>query len=432
MLSVAKQICACVFVVAFVAAMGTARAAKFQLRYSFCSEANCQDGLEPFAAVIGAGGTLYGTTLYGGAYSYGTIFAIKEDDTQSVLYSFCKTGFPCPDGAFPYGGLVRGNEDNLYGTTLEGGSENCPVGGGCGTVFELDANGGYSVLHEFCPEAGCADGAFPSAALIRDSAGNLYGTAQYGGGGPSCFGFPYYGCGAVFEMAPDGIETVLYGFCPTGKQPCADGADPFGGLVRDGSGNLYGTTSKGGRTGCGSEGCGVAFEVRHGGKEKVLHAFLGGADGAAPMSALLLDDAGDIYGTTLQGGGNGCGGSGCGIVFKIAPAGAETVLYRFCALPKCRDGAFPEATLTADKLGNIYGTTEAGGGSGCGGSGCGTIFKLAPDGTESVLHNFCSQKGCADGQQPTGGLLLGRKGNLSGTTNLGGTHGKGTVYELRE
>jgi uncharacterized repeat protein (TIGR03803 family) len=238
-------------------------------------------------------------------------------------------------------------------------------------------------------------------------------------------------------MTPEGKETVLYGFCPGDSPPCADGADPFGGLVQDKSGNLYGTTSKGGLAGCGEEGCGVVFEIPQGGKERVLHAFQGGTDGAAPMSAVMLDGAGDLYGATFQGGGTGCGGGGCGVVFKIAPGGIESILYRFCAQPKCRDGALPYAALIADTQGNLYGTTEAGGIINCRSTdhkikGCGTVFKLTPDGTESVLHNFCSQEACADGEQPTGGLVAGSKGMLTGTTNLGGKNGKGTVYELKE
>ncbi len=436
----AKQICAFAFVAAITLTMANARAADFRVLYSFCSEADCQDGYEPWAGLVSAGSTLYGTTLYGGAYEnseVGTIFSLKKDGTETVLYSFCKDGFPCPDGAFLFGGLLRDSEGNLYGATLEGGSDNCPVGGGCGTIFEFASKGGYAKLHDFCLQAGCPDGAFPSAALINDKAGNLYGTAQYGGGGPSCFGFPAYGCGAVFEMAPNGTETVLYGFCPTDKSPCADGADPFGGLARDKSGNLFGTTSKGGRAGCGEQGCGVVFEIRKDGKEKVLHAFQSGSDGGEPVSALLIDDAGNLYGTTIEGGGTGCGGAGCGTVFKIAPGGDESVLYRFCALTKCSDGAAPQAGLIADKQGNLYGTTQAGGIIGTCKSkqteikGCGTVFELAPDGTETVLHDFCSDKDCADGRAPTGTLLAGKNGALTGTADTGGRNGRGVAFELQ-
>jgi uncharacterized repeat protein (TIGR03803 family) len=189
MIACVKQILACAFVAALAASMGNARAADFRVLYSFCSQTDCQDGVEPFAGITDGGSALYGTTLYGGAYSDGTVFTIEPDGTEAVLYSFCKAGFPCPDGAFPFGGLVLDSKDNLYGTALEGGSKNCPVGGGCGIVFELAVDSGYTLLHVFCLQASCADGAFPSAGPIRDEAGNLYGTAQYGGGARAVLAF---------------------------------------------------------------------------------------------------------------------------------------------------------------------------------------------------------------------------------------------------
>lgn len=413
-------------IVAFLAPV-KAPAADLKVLYSFCAQTNCQDGYEPYAGVTSAGGSLYGTTLYGGAYGSGSIFTIGKNGTEKVLYNFCPFGYPCSDGAFPYDAVLRDDKGNLYGTTVLGGLY------GFGTVFELTAKGLYKVLHQFCSQTLCADGNGPAAGLIRDTKGNLYGAVGYGGGGPECFGFPGYGCGAVFKLAPNRKETILHGFCPTGKRPCADGADPFGGLVMDKSGNMYGTTTRGGGTGCFQQwGCGVVFEIPQGGEEKVLYAFQGGSDGALPSSALILDSAGNLYGTAYYGGGSGCGGNGCGAVFKIAAGGAESVLYRFCTEAACTDGASPAGALIADKQGNLYGTTEGGGitTKRCD-AGCGAIFKLAPDGRESVLYSFCSQKGCADGEQPTSNLLREKNGLLTGTTNLGGANGRGALYELK-
>ena len=267
-----------------------------------------------------------------------------------------------------------------------------------------------TILYSFTGANG--DGAHPDAGLVFDWQGNLYGTTYLGG---------VSGRGTVFKVTSKGVETVPHSF--TGG---ADGATPFGGLVNSGHGNLYGTTAFGGGTGCGGFGCGTVFQITPQGKEIVLYSFTGAnGDGAFPDAGLVSDFQGNLYGTTASGGDAGCGGSGCGTVFKMTPQGKETVLYSFTGANG--DGANPVADLVFDWQGNLYGTTETGGGAGCNGIGCGTVFKVTPKGTETVLHNFT---GGADGATPFAGLVLDWQGNLYGTTEFGGASGFGTVFKV--
>ena len=252
-----------------------------------------------------------------------------------MLYSF--TG---SDGSEPFAGLIADSSGNLYGTTQSGGAS-----GGHGVVFKLSPSGTETVLHTF---TGGSDGGIPRAGLIADTGGNLYGTTA--GGGAS-------NAGTVFKLSPSGTETVLYSF--TGS----DGSGPFAGLIADSSGNLYGTTQSGGASG----GHGVVFKLSPGGTETVLYSFTGGSDGGTPRAGLIADSSGNLYGTT-QFGGPGCGGVGCGVVFKLSPSGTETVLYSFTG----SDGSGPFPGLIADSSGNLYGTTLSGGASG----GHGVVFKL--------------------------------------------------------
>ncbi len=235
-------------------------------------------------------GNLCGTTFSGGDAGYGTVFKLDATGKETVLYSF--TGGK--DGAYPGLGVVRDAAGNLYGTTDYGGNLSCAhhVGSGCGTVFKLDQNGNKTLLHSF---TGDADGAFGSA-LTQDAAGNLYGTTQLGGD-PTC------NCGTVFKMYPNGGEIVLYTF--TGG---ADGSSPIGQLAHDAAGNLYGTTNSGG-----AFKSGTVFKLDKTGKETVLHTFTG-ADGAYPTTGVILDKAGNLYGTTNNG-----GAFGFGTVFKLTP-----------------------------------------------------------------------------------------------------------------
>jgi uncharacterized repeat protein (TIGR03803 family) len=321
--------------------------------------------------------------------SSGTVTQTVRTPTLSVLYSFKGV----PDGRYPYAGLVLDAKGNLYGTTYEGADQVCyPYG--CGTVFKVDANSKETVLYSF---TGTPDGSNPyTGYLVRDAQGNLYGTTQVGGA---------YGNGTVFKVDTTGKEMVLYSFTGGG-----DGAEPYGGLVRDALlGNLYGTTIKGG-----AYGVGTVFKVDTTGKETVLHSFTGTAgDGAYPWAGLVRDAKGNLYGTTAA------GGSAYGTVFEVDVNGKEKVLYSFTGTP---DGASPLAGLVRDGAGNLYGTTNEGGASCCGG----TVFKVDKSGKETVLHSFTSEP---DGLRPYAGVVRDTQGNLYGTTALGGNPSNyGTVF----
>ena len=317
---------------------------------------------------------------------------------ETVLYSF--TG--SPDGASPWAGLIRDKAGNFYGTTHDGGDP------GQGTVFELTANGKESVLYSF---GGYPDAARPEAVLVRNATGDLFGTTTYYGGA--------FLWGAVFKVTKARKETVLYSF--TGG---ADGGYPTGGVVRDTAGNLYGTTVDGGEgSGCYYGGCGTAFKLDATGKETVLHSFTVGKDGASPAAGLVRDSVGDVYGTTYYGGNANCnksGNSGCGTIFRVTKSGKEIVLYSFTGT----DGAYPYAGLLRDAKGNLYGTTSEGGDLNCTPPyGCGTVFKLTKAGKLTVLYSFT---GGADGAVPSGGLIRDTAGNLYGAS--GG--GNGRVFKL--
>lgn len=379
---------------------GDAEAASVKTLYVF---EGGTDGDSPAAGLTAdAQGNLYGTTEYGGSQSAcsgggcGTVFKLASDDTESVLYAFTGTN---GDGFWPAGGLLRDKAGNLYGTTLYGGIKgHCKYS--CGTVFSLTPDGVETVIHAF---NGGKDGWAPAAGLIADSKGNFYGTTQSGGAKD---------LGTVFRISRNGTEKVLYAF-----KGGSDGANPEASLLLDKAGNLYGTTAIGG-TCSNAGGCGTVFRLAPDGTETVLYTFTDGTDGGYPASSLIADKAGNLYGTTEGGGIPGiksCDRSTCGVVFSLAPDRTETVLYSFHG--GMNDGGEPHAGVVADTAGNLYGTTYRGGGNKCGGQGCGTVYKLAPDGTESVLAALAiSDKANA----PTAGLIIGANGRLYGTASLGG------------
>jgi uncharacterized repeat protein (TIGR03803 family) len=344
--------------------------------YSFCSQSNCIDGANPQNGLIfDRQGALYGTTGAGGSSGDGTVFKLtppaagQTQWTETVLYSFQDT----PDGANP-SSVIFDQGGALYGTAVAGGSSNCA--GGCGTVFKLTPPAAgqtqwtESVLYSF---QGGTDGVYPSAGVIFDRQGALYGTTLEGGS-PNCNG----GCGTVFKLAPPAA----------GEQQWT---------------------------------------------ESVLYSFQGGSDGIGPYAGLIFDREGALYGTTSEGGGPGFG---YGTVFKLAPPAAgqaqwtETVLYSF---PGGTDGATPYAGLIFDQQDALYGTTLGGGSSTCEG-GCGTIFKLArraagqTQWTETLLHTFCPQSNCTDGAYPWPALIVGAQGALYATTAGGGSLNYGTVF----
>jgi uncharacterized repeat protein (TIGR03803 family) len=260
-------------------------------------------------------GNLFGTTSNGGAGctpdDCGTVFMLAPDHTESVLYAF-KGGV---DGAGPDGSLLADKSGALYGVT-GGGGGNC----GCGTVFELASDGTETVLYAF---QGGSDGWYPAGALTADAHGNLYGATLLGGNynGANC---SEYGCGTVFELKPNGTKTTLYAF-----QGGGDGQGPNGSFVRDASGNLYGTTIAGGVCNGNASGCGTVFEIAPDGTETVVYPFQGDSDGETPYGGLIADEAGNFYGTTFLGGDTGACTDGCGTVFKVNPSGVESVLYAF-------------------------------------------------------------------------------------------------------
>lgn len=306
------------------------------LLYSFCLGGYpCPDGYGPSAGLVqGTGGNLYGTTAYGGEYGYGTIFKISPAGDLTRLYAF-----NLPDGAYPFGKLVQGSDGNFYGTTTGGGE-------GGGTIFEITPGGAFSVLQSFIST--------PWGGLVQGSDGNFYGTTLYGGNN-NC----YLGCGTVFKMTPAGVLTSLYSFC---SQPnCADGAQPFAGLVQGNNGNFYGTTSEGGRY-----GNGTVFNITPSGTLTTLYRF-DGTYGRDPYAGLAQASDGNFYGTTAEG-----GPSGGGTVFKITDGGMMTILHSFCAKSGCPDGTYPLGILVQGTDGNFYGTTGEDGQS-----LYGTVFRLS-------------------------------------------------------
>jgi uncharacterized repeat protein (TIGR03803 family) len=351
----------------------------YKTLYSFKGD---PDGADPTAGLLKRNGTLYGTTTFGGSGNFGAVIKITTSGTESVLHSFAGGS----DGAYPEAGLINVN-GTLYGTTADGGTNNL------GAVFKITAAGAESVLYSF---AGGSDGKIPVARLLAVGT-SLYGTTEYGGD-LSC------NCGTVFKVTTSGTESVLHSFV-AGK---SDGAYPLAGLI-DVGGVLYGTTFEGGPN------SGTVFKITTAGAEGLVYGFAGGSDGLGPLDT-LLNVNGTLYGTTQIGG----GANNAGTVFKVTTAGQETVLYSFSGLP---DGAFPAAGLS-NVNGTLYGTTKAGGLTGCGFYGCGTIFKVTTSGTETVLHSFASS---SDGTIPLGGLVN-LNGTLYGTTSSGGASGAGTVF----
>jgi uncharacterized repeat protein (TIGR03803 family) len=320
---------------------------------------------------------------------------------ESTLFTFADCSM---EGCYANQSLIRDAAGNLYGTNERGGPNNS-----LGTVFKLDTSDMLTVLYAF---TGNTDGWIPNPGLVMDKAGNLYGTTQQGGAG-SCFG----GCGAVFKVNKDGKETVLYSF-GGGK----DGMIPMAGVVMDAVGNLYGTTLAGGD----QRSYGTVFKISKSGKETVLHRFTGGGDGGSPYGSLILDDEENLYGTTSAGG-TGCSG-GCGTVFMMNKTGRETVLHRFHGRD---DGDAPFDSLVRDTKGNLYGTTVGGGTY-----GFGTVFKVSKVGKEVILYSF---PGTNDDGYPYSGLVRDKAGNLYGATYYGGMNncndesgysGCGTIFKV--
>lgn len=386
-----------------------------KILYSFRN--NGSDGTVPLAGLVfDSANHLYGTTAFGGVHGEGAVFELVPQSgggwTERILHSFDPGRH---DGAVPTANLILDLSGNLYGTTSEGGAY------GYGTVFELVArsSGGWAerILHSFNNIG--AGGAYPSARLVFDTLGNLYGTAFAGGSGSTC---GPYGCGTVFELSPttngSWNEKILHTFAHNGT----DGFAPESNLIFDALGNLYGTTYGGG-----AHGFGTVFQLTAtiSGEwlETKLYDFNNdGVDGINPNSGLIFDSAGNLYGTTYQG-----GAYGQGIAFELSRTGGttwvETIIHTFGLYGN--DGNFPLAGLVFDASGNLYGSTGYGGAY-----LFGTVFRLSPttaSWTEDILANFASSNGY---EGPHGGLIIDRSGNLFGTSASGGGENVGIVFEV--
>jgi uncharacterized repeat protein (TIGR03803 family) len=402
---------AAAFLVAAVSSVPAAQAQGFTLLHEFSGP---HDGSEPQAGpVMDRAGNLYGTTTLGGSAGFGTVYKLSRAGSGwilTTLYSF--TGGA--DGASPVGPVTFGPDGTLYGTTSGGGAH------GLGTVFNLHPPPSVchstecpwveTVIHSFSG----SDGQDPQyGSLIFDAAGNIYGTAA--GGGTGC------GCGLVFKLTKSGnswTETVLYLF--TGG---SDGETPYGGVVFDSAGNLYGTTFQ-----RGANDSGTLFQLTNTGAawtETILQSFSGSGDqGGNPYDGPVFDQQGNLYGTTSAGGArNG------GTVYQLQPSGNGwifNVLYDF-------DIGKPFDTPTLDAAGNLYATTSEGGAN-----GTGNVFMLTHGSngwTYTDLFDFPFT--FDDGYAPVGSVVLDGAGNLYGTTALGGNQtnncpdgGCGVVFEI--
>jgi uncharacterized repeat protein (TIGR03803 family) len=381
-------------------------AATYKKLYNFTGGT---DGGDPATSLtFDASGDAYGTTASGGEYDLGTVFMLTPSGLETVLYSFTGAG----DGEDPHGGVILDSAGNLYGTTVAGGFGGFCGGEGCGVIFELSRVGGGWV--ETTPNSfKCLnDGFGPGSGLAFDSAGNLYGTTPDGGA---------HSNGVVFELSPTAHGwryKVLHAF--TGDKDGAVGS--LGPLLFDGAGDLYGVTEIGG-----TYGAGAVYKLSPtpggGWKTTALYDFKGTPDAANPYGGLIFDKAGNLYGTTYFGGANGMGA-----VFQMIPGPSDTwqenVLYSFQG---GTDGSLPTSTLAFNAAGNLYGTTSTGGRPSC---DCGTVFKLTlarGSWNEKIVHLFGVGR---DGSSPTYGLTLDQAGNLYGTTPVGGTGGQGIVFRI--
>jgi uncharacterized repeat protein (TIGR03803 family) len=374
--------------VCLMAVAELASAQTFSVLYSF---QNKTDGSNPQVSLFLNG--IYGTTFLGGdpGCACGTVFELLPNGTFSTLHTFVGT-----DGANPIGALIADASGNLYGTTSQGGTGALAAG----TIFKLAPPahpGGLwieTVLYTF---TGGTDGGRPYAGLIRDSAGNLYGTTNVGGA---------FNHGTVFRLDTAGKETVLHSFSGS-----PDGAYPYAGLIRDNAGNLYSTTNDGG-----AFNSGTIFRLDTRGKETVLHSFNGTTDGAHPSAGLTLDGAGNLCGTANQ------GGTGQeGTIFKLSKTGQFTVLHGFTQRVQ---GTNPAAGVVLGPTGSFYGATSQGGNL----DDDGTVFELnLSTGSFTLLHTFASGN---FGNYPYTGLILDPAGNIYGATESGGTGQRGLIYKI--
>jgi len=395
------------FLLATASALPAAGATE-TLIYSF---ANAALG-EPHGRLHFVGSSLFGTAS-GGDDGKGQVFELTNSGgswSEATILAFDGA-----DGEYPAAGLIDSSGTFLFGTTPQGDTN------GWGNAFILSNLGGSWTSATIWAFGGvAADGRLPGSDLIMDSSGDLYGTTFQGGASDY---------GTVFQLTENfstWSETVLYSF-----KGGSDGDSPNSGVVMDASGALYGVAPYGGRC----TYCGVAYELSQSGgvwKEKILHKFAAGTDGSDPFGPIVEDSSGNFYGTTYYGGNTSCQSpTGCGTVFELYISSGvwkKKALYKF---PGGSNGMNPAAGLATDASGSLYGTTVFGGGTGCGGNGCGTVFKLSLSSgkwKETVLHRFSDSGG--DGTEPVAAVILDASGSLYGTTQSGGADGNGAVYEV--
>jgi uncharacterized repeat protein (TIGR03803 family) len=338
--------------------------------------------------VQGTNGKIYGTTV-GGPTGWGTVFAMAPGGELTTLYEFCSAP-GCVDGANPKTGVIQALDGNFYGTAMQGGAN------GQGVVYSITPTGEFTTLYSFCSLPSCADGAGPIGSLIQGNDHNLYGTTSASG---------VNGGGTIFKITPTGTLTTLYNFCAL--PGCADGGNPYGGLVQANDGNFYGAT------------LGTVYQLTPGGTFTVLYAFCPGGDcstGALPLSSLVQSSNGNLWGTASYG-----GEGDHGAVYQITLSGTLTA-YSVCSHDTCVSRE-PTSSLVQTNDGKLYGTGFIGGEA-----DAGAIFSVTPTGAMRSLYSFCSLSGCADGTNPAGGLMQDTNGILYGTTLLNGTGGVGTIF----
>ncbi len=403
--------------IVFMCCAATASSANFKRLATF----NATDGAVPYAALIQAtDGNFYGTTPTGGANltdcgseGCGTVFKITPAGKLTRLYSFCSQQ-NCTDGSQPVAGLLQATDGNFYGTTYSGGANDVqPCTGGCGTIFKITPAGTLTTLYSFCSLTNCADGAVPLGTLIQATDGNFYGTTSGGGANSEPFD------GTVFKINPAGNLTTLYSFCSLTN--CADGANPFAGVVQATDGNFYGTTQYGGTINACNGPCGTVFTITSGGSLTTLHSF-DGTDGNYPVAGVIQASGGTFYGTTPGG-----RGTCCGTIFAITSGGTFSLLHTF----KGTDGDGPDAKVIQATDGKFYGTTVAGGAH-----RYGTVYKITAGGTLTTLYSFDPPRT----NTSFAGLVQAANGILYGTTAYGGQvqkcdfqqhfGGCGTVFRL--
>jgi uncharacterized repeat protein (TIGR03803 family) len=369
--------------IALFAGPQQAHSQTFDLVYTFTNSAN---GSGPNGELVqDPDGNFYGTTRSGtGSSMFGTIFKLDTFGVETVLYSFHNG----KDGSVPSGGLFRDSDGNLYGVARFGGGAACK----CGTIFRLTPDNVITTLHSF---SGGSDGAFPQNTRLVSVNGVLYGTTSAGGES---------GAGVIFSVTKAGKEEVVYTFAGQ-----ADGGIPND-LVRDSAGNLYGTTFDS------FPGRGTIFKVDTSLHFSTLYTFTGGTDGGSPQGRLIIDTNGVIHGTAITGGDPNCN---CGVVFRLNTVGSQKVLKTFHT---GTGGRSPENGLV-DIGGILYGSTALGGDADCnGGRGCGTIFSIGKTGVYSVLHTF------TDNTAVVGEMTLGQDGSLFGS--LTATANGGSIFKF--